>query len=83
MEKLVSREEQLTKAQFAMISTTGKISGEVKDILTCDDKNKMIESIDEINKNLKDLIAEVYEISKALNLDFNQIIGGSYGSENI
>lgn len=77
MDNKISRKELLTEAQLAMIQTTGKISGEVKEILTCEDKNKMLQSIDKINSNLKELIVEIFDISNALNLDFNKIIGGN------
>lgn len=79
MDKKVSRKELLTEAQMAMIQTTGKISGEVKDIIICDNKDKMLEGIENINNNLKELVLEIRDIANALNLDFNEIIGGKNG----
>ena len=81
MENNVSRQNQLTEAQLGIISTTGKISGEVKDILICNDKHQMLEHIDLINKNLKGLMLEIYKICEALNLDFNEIVGGVDGNK--
>ena len=76
MNNEISREKQLTDAQFGVISVTGKISGEVKDILICNDREQMLKHIDKINENLKDLVLEIRKICVSLNLDFNEIIGG-------
>ena len=76
MSENMSRKDKITKAQFDIIQTTGKISGEVKDILTYEDRNKIIECIGNVNENLKELISGIRDLSEALNLDFNKIIGG-------
>lgn len=76
MRENMSRKDKITKAQFDIIQTTGKISGEVKDILTYEDRNKIIECIGNVNENLKELISGIRDLSEALNLDFNKIIGG-------
>lgn len=81
MDKKLSRREQLTEAQLVMIQITGKISGKVKDILMCQDKNEMMDNIEYINKALKQLIQQIYDISDALNLDFNKIIGVKNGDD--
>ena len=81
MDKKLSRREQLTEAQLVMIQITGKISGKVKDILMCQDKNEMMDNIEYINKALKQLIQQIYDISDALNLDFNKIIEVKNGDD--
>ena len=81
MDKKLSRIEQLTEAQLVIIQITGKISGKVKDILMCQDKNEMMNNIEYINKALKQLIQQIYDISDALNLDFNKIIGVKNGDD--
>lgn len=42
MEEKIDRKSRITKAQFDMIKITGRISGEVKDILTSEDKSKIV-----------------------------------------
>ena len=81
MDKKLSRIEQLTEAQLVIIQITGKISGKVKDILMCQDKNEMMNNIEYINKALKQLIQQIYDISDALNLDFNKIIEVKNGDD--
>ena len=81
MDKKLSRIEQLTEAQLVIIQITGKISGKVKDILMCQDKNEMMDNIEYINKALKQLIQQIYDISDALNLDFNKIIEVKNGDD--
>lgn len=71
----------MTEAQLVMIQITGKISGKVKDILMCQDKNEMMDNIEYINKALKQLIQQIYDISDALNLDFNKIIEVKNGDD--
>ena len=44
MEEKIDRKSRITKAQFDMIKITGRISGEVKDILTSEDKSKILQS---------------------------------------
>ncbi len=44
MEEKIYRKSRITKAQFDMIKITGRISGEVKDILTSEDKSKILQS---------------------------------------
>lgn len=74
----MNREETMIEAQFKMIEITGKLSGYVKDIISSEEKMEMIEKINQIDENLKKLMKEVYKMSDALNLDFQQIIGGPY-----
>lgn len=76
MEKKISRENRMVQAQFDMIEITGRISGEVKDILTNNEKSKILQSIENVNNELSALVSSIHELSDALNLDFNKIIGG-------
>ena len=46
MEEKISRENRMVQAQFDMIEITGRISGEVKDILTNNEKSKILQSIE-------------------------------------
>lgn len=76
MEEKISRENRMVQAQFDMIEITGRISGEVKDILTNNEKSKILQSIENVNNELSALVSSIHELSDALNLDFNKIIGG-------
>ena len=76
MEEKIDRKSRITKAQFDMIKITGRISGEVKDILTSEDKSKILQSVENGNNELSALASSMHELSDALNLDFNKIIGG-------
>ena len=76
MEEKISRENRMVQAQFDMIEITGRISGGVKDILTNNEKGKILQSIENINNDLSALASSMRELSDALNLDFNKIIGG-------
>ena len=76
MEEKIDRKSRITKAQFDMIKITGRISGEVKDILTSEDKSKILQSVENVNNELSALASSIHELSDALNLDFNKIIGG-------
>ena len=76
MEEKIYRKSRITKAQFDMIKITGRISGEVKDILTSEDKSKILQSVENVNNELSALASSMHELSDALNLDFNKIIGG-------
>ena len=76
MEEKISRENRMVQAQFDMIEITGRISGEVKDILTNNEKSKILQSIVNVNNELSALVSSIHELSDALNLDFNKIIGG-------
>lgn len=75
MEEKISRENRMVQAQFDMIEITGRISGEVKDILTNNEKSKILQSIENVNNELSALVSSIHELSDALNLDFNKIIG--------
>lgn len=76
MEEKIDRKSRITKAQFDMIKITGRISGEVKDILTSEDKSKILQSVEIVNNELSALASSMHELSDALNLNFNKIIGG-------
>lgn len=76
MKENMSRKDKIVQAQFNMIQTTGRISGEVKNILTSEEKSRILESIENVNKELTNLASIIHDLSNALNLDFNKIIGG-------
>ena len=76
MKENKNRKDKIVQAQFNMIQTTGRISGEVKNILTSEEKSRILESIENVNKELTNLVSIIHDLSNALNLDFNKIIGG-------
>ena len=67
MEEKIDRKSRITKAQFDMIKITGRISGEVKDILTSEDKSKILQSVENVNNELSALASSMHELSDALN----------------
>lgn len=69
-----NKREQLIDAQFALMKITGKISGNVKDVLYLEEKEERKEKIREIRENLEKLIEDIYIMSDALRLDFDKII---------
>ncbi len=76
MKENMNRKDKIVQAQFNMIQTTGKISGEVKNILASEEKSRILESIENVDKELTNLVSIIHDLSNALNLDFNKIIGG-------
>ena len=69
-----NKREQLIDGQFALMQTTGKITGNVKDILYLEDIQERREKIQDIKQNLEELIDDIYLISDALRIDFEDII---------
>lgn len=69
-----NKREQLIDAEFGIMALTGKISGNVKDILYLEDVNERKENVSKIKKNLGDLFVEMMRISDALRLNFDEII---------
>lgn len=76
MKENMNRKDKIVQTQFNMIQTTGKISGEVKNILASEEKSRILESIENVDKELTNLVSIIHDLSNALNLDFNKIIGG-------
>jgi len=71
-----NKREQLIDAEFGIMALTGKISGNVKDILYLEDINERKENISRIKENLGELFVEMIRMSDALRLDINEIIKG-------
>ena len=72
----MSRRNKLLDSQFKMIEVTGKISGDVKDILYLENKDKRLKRIQSLKGILKELVLEIYNMSDSLNIDFREIIEG-------
>lgn len=66
--------EQLIDAEFGIIKTTGKISGNIKNILYLEDLEERKAHIEKVKENLGDLYTEMSRISEALRIDLNEII---------
>ena len=60
MEEKISRENRMVQAQFDMIEITERISGEVKDILTNNEKSKILQSIENVNNELSALVSSIH-----------------------
>lgn len=71
---LDNKREQLVDAEFGIMSLTGKISGNVKDILYLENLSERKESISKIKENLGELFVEMIRMSDALRLNFDEII---------
>ena len=69
-----TKREQLIDAEFGIIQTTGKISGNIKNILYLEDLEERKAHIEKVKENLGDLYAEMSRISEALRIDLNEII---------
>ena len=69
-----SKREQLIDAEFGIMQTTGKISGNIKNILYLEDLEERKANIEKVKENLGDLYAEMSRISEALRIDLNEII---------
>ena len=70
----MSKREQLIDAEFGIIQATGKISGNVKNILYLEDLDERKSNIEKVKDNLKDLYVEMLKISDALRIDLDEII---------
>lgn len=71
---LENKREQLIDAEFGIMSLTGKISGNVKDILYLENINERKANILKIKENLGELFVEMMRMSNALRLNFDEII---------
>ena len=72
----MSRRNKLLDSQFKMIEVTGKISGDVKDILYLENKDERLKRIQSLKGIIKELVLEIYNMSDSLNIDFREIIEG-------
>ena len=71
---LDNKREQLIDAEFGIMSLTGKISGNVKDILYLENLSERKESVSKIKENLGELFVEMIRMSDALRVDFDEIM---------
>lgn len=69
-----SKREQLIDSEFGLIQTTGKISGNIKNILYLEDLEERKAHIEKVKENLRELYVEMSRISDALRIDLNEII---------
>ena len=69
-----SKREQLIDAEFGIIQATGKISENVKNILYLEDFEERKANIEYVKQNLSNLYQEMYQMSEALKIDFDEII---------
>jgi len=70
----MSKREQLIDAEFGMIQATGKISGNIKNLLYLEDLEERKSNIQKVKENLGDLYKEMLNMSDALRIDFNEIV---------
>ena len=66
--------EQLIDAEFGIIQTTGKISGNIKNILYLEDLEERKAHIEKVKENLGELYVEMSRISEALRFDLEDAI---------
>ena len=70
----MSNREQLIDAEFGIIQTTGKISGNIKNILYLEDIEERRANIEKVKENLGELYLEMTKISEALRFDIEEVI---------
>jgi len=70
----MSKREQLIDAEFGMIQATGKISGNIKNLLYLEDLEERKANIQKVKENLEDLYREMLSLSEALRIDFDEIV---------
>ena len=70
----MSKREQLIDAEFGIIQATGKISGNIKDLLYLEDLEERKANIQKVKENLEDLYREMLSLSEALRIDFDEIV---------
>ena len=75
----MSKREQLIDAEFGIIQATGKISGNIKNILYLEDLEERNSNIEKVKENLGDLYTEILKISDALKIDFEEIVKNKKG----
>jgi len=69
-----SKREQLIDAEFGIIQATGKISGNIKNLLYLEDLEERKANIQKVKENLEDLYREMLSLSEALRIDFDEIV---------
>ena len=76
IQKIVNsnKREQLIDAQFMLMQISGDISGNVKDVLYLEDIHERRRKIQDIKHNLEKLVDDIYVISDALRIDFDDVI---------
>lgn len=74
-----NKREQLLDGQFALMQTTGKITGNIKDILYLEDVQERRKKIKNIKQNLEELVKDIYIISDALRIDFEEVLNKGCG----
>ena len=74
-----SKREQLIDAEFGIIQATGKISGNIKNILYLEDLEERKCNIEKVKENLGEIYGEMLRISEALRIDFNEIVNNKKG----
>lgn len=70
----MSKREQLIDAEFGIIQATGKISGNIKNILYLEDLEERKNNIEKVKGNLESLYTEMLKLSDALKIDLDEII---------
>jgi len=70
----MSKREQLIDAEFGIIQATGKISGNIKNLLYLEDLEERKANIQKVKENLEDLYREMLSLSEALRIDFDEIV---------
>jgi len=69
-----TKREQLIDAEFGIMQSTGKISGNIKNILYLEDLEERKSNIEKVKENLGELYREMLSLSDALRIDFDEII---------
>ena len=69
-----SKREQLIDAEFGIIQATGKISGNIKNILYLEELEERKVHIEKVKENLFELYKEMSRISEALRIDLEDVI---------
>ena len=70
----MSKREQLIDAEFGIIQATGKISGNIKNILYLEELEERKSNIEKVKENLENLYTEMLKLSNALKIDLDEII---------
>ena len=70
----MSKREQLIDAEFGIIQATGKISGNIKNLLYLEDLEERKSNIEKVKEPLGDLYKEMLRVSDALRINFDEII---------
>ena len=74
-----SKREQLIDAEFGLIQTTGKISGNIKNILYLENLEERKAHIEKVKDNLGDLYVEMLKMSDALKINLDEVVKNKKG----